>query len=183
MQFSFDVHLNDDDYYALNEFAAFKSTSGKKRLLCSRLLWAALFGIAILYVFLRNDAMTVKIITASVGFIGLVIFELLLPKFMRSSLKRNIAALKKDGKLAYSPEAHMEFYDDHFVKTTEGSKSEEAYSGVEKVSVWKDRYIYLHTDSVRAFVIPWASFTSDEERSRFIDFISGKCPLVNQYEQ
>lgn len=77
----------------------------------------------------------------------------------------------------------MEFYDNYFVKTTEGSKPEESYSGVEKVSVWKNRYIYLHTDSIRAFIIPWASFASDEDRSRFIDFLSGKCPLVNQYEQ
>lgn len=182
MQFSFVVRLTDEDYYALNEFVALKSGYGKKLMLRSRLILAALFGLIILYLFLSKNVLELKIILAALVLAILAISELLLPKFMKSSLKRNIAAMKKDGKLAYSPESQMEFYDDRFVKITEESKSEETYSCIEKVSILKNRYIYLHNDSVRAFVIPWASFASEEERSRFIDFISGKCPVVNHYK-
>lgn len=181
MHFSFDIHLTDEDYLALNEFVTLKSSYGKKRLRRTRLIIGVILGVLIVANFLSGNSLKSKIIMSAVQTVLLAGYLLLLPRLMKSSIKWSLKSMKKSGKLAYSPEARMEFYDDHFAEITEDSKSEMQYTALERASVLKDHYVYLHIDRLRAFVIPWSSFASEDECNRFIGFISGKCAVVDQY--
>ena len=89
--------------------------------------------------------------------------------------------LKKSGKMGYSPNAVMEFYDEIFVETTPENRTEQSYSAVERVSVVEDRTIYIHINNVMAYILPVTAFESKEQYDSFLSFIRTKCAIVDVY--
>ena len=88
--------------------------------------------------------------------------------------------MKKRGKMGYAPSYTIEFYDDHFIETTETSQTREAYTGIERVSIIGGTY-YLHTNNIGAYIILSSSFHSGEERAEFEAFVKATFKTVDVY--
>ena len=181
MNYKFDVNLTDKDYTDFNIFWMLKSPYGKKQMLKSRLILSVIFILAVLYVLITGEGILENFVFIGLMVVMLALFQLFMSRFFAFSLKNQFKTLKKSGKMAYSPESTMEFYDDIFVEYTEENKNEHKYTTIERISLVGDKIIYIHINNVMAYLIPISSFNSEEELRSFIDFIKTKAPIVDIY--
>ena len=181
MKFRFDVNLNDKDYTDFKRFLMIKSPYGKKQLRSFRILMSVLYCLLV-FLLLLNSGFTTEAFIVSVPVI--IIFALSVvfwPKCLSWVLKRQIKSMKKSGKMGYSPESVMEFYEDCFIEITSENKTEQKYSAVEQISFVDNRIIYIHINNVMAYLLPLSCFESDEQIRSFLDFMKTKCGKVNIY--
>jgi len=174
MNCKFDITKTDDDYFEFNKFVSFKTPYGRKQLLSARIMVAVMFAVMALAVLLINGLSLAFYISAPLLAVALVVYEIMFPRFMEKSIKKQINKVKESGKLPYSPHSVMEFYDDKFVEITEKERSEILYSSIERVSVNENKALYLHSDVLRAYIIPLSVFESEAQFNGFLDFISAK---------
>ena len=100
---------------------------------------------------------------------------------MLLSLKGQIKALKKKGKMAYTPESTMQFDDSVFIETTPTERAERSYSSLERVSILSGKVVYIHLNNVTAYIVPRDSFDSEEQYNAFLEFIKTKCANIDVY--
>ena len=181
MNYKLDITLTDKDYTDFNIFWMLKSPYGKKQMLKSRLILSVIFILAVLYVLITGEGISENFVFIGLMVVMLALFQIFMARFFAFSLKSQFKTLKKSGKMAYSPESTMGFYDDIFVEYTEENKNEHKYTTIERISIVGDKIIYLHINNVTAYLIPMSSFTSAEELRSFIDFIKTKAPIVDMY--
>ena len=93
----------------------------------------------------------------------------------------DLETMKKKGKLPYTPESVLEFYDDHFVEITPEARNEMNYSIVERVDVVSDKAIYIYVNSIMAYIVPRSCFYRDEEVASFIEYLRAKCKNIYFY--
>ncbi len=175
MHFKFDIRVTEKDYLDYNRFWQFQSPYGKKQIISLRVIFALLFGIAAIATLIGGNFTIDSIIEAAIYVTALVYFQLILPTILAWSVKRQIKVLKKKGKMAYAPEATMEFHEEIFTSKTPESKTETKYTTIERISVVRDKAIYLHVNNIMAYIIPRKSFVSDEQFESFLTFIQSKC--------
>ena len=175
MRFKFNIHVTEKDYLDYNRFWQFQSPYGKKQIISLRVIFALLFGIAAIATLIGGDFTIDSIIEAAIFMVAMAIFQFILPTILAWSLKRQIKVLKKKGKMAYAPEATMDFYEEIFTSKTPESKTETKYTTIERISVVRDKAIYLHVNNVMAYIIPIKSFASNEQFESFLTFIQSKC--------
>ena len=181
MNFQFHVHLTDKDYVDFNIFWLTRSHYGKKQMLKYRLL-IALFVSVIAFLSLWGGNFTADAFIGIIPyFILLALFQLLLKPFIVLTLKGSLKALKKHGKMGYSPDAEMEFSEDVFTETTPENKTEQKYFSIERISIMEDGLIYLHVSNVMAYILPVSCFASPAQYDAFLRFITAKCPHVDTY--
>jgi hypothetical protein len=169
MKFQFQISLNEDDYFQFNKFHLFQSPYGSKRSYRGVTLAGVIFLVIAFLLTLLKGFTTRAVVEA----IPILLFSLLLffyKPYLLFVLKAHIDRQKKKGKVAFSPKASMEFYEDHLVETTEENRTEQKYVSVERISVVKERYVYLHTNNIMAYIIPMAAFASKEEYDSFLAF-------------
>ena len=109
-----------------------------------------------------------------------IIAEIFTPSILTFFLKQTLKSQKKTGKAGYSPNSQIEFYDDYFTETTSDGKTENKYSAVERISIL-DEYVYIHINSLMAYILPQSAFSSDEQYNDFLSFITSKCSVVDKY--
>ena len=175
MHFKFDVHLTEKDYLDFNKFWQFQSPYGRKQIVSLRVVFALLFGIAAIAALIDGYFTIYSIIEAAIYMAAMTIFQLLLPTFLAWGVKLQIKTLKKKGKMAYAPESTIEFLEEVFISTAPESKTETKYTTIERISVVRDKAIYLHVNNLMAHIIPRKSFVSDEQFDSFLNFIQSKC--------
>ena len=181
MKFKFNIRLTDKDYLDFNKFWMLKTPYGKKQISLSRKLLYLLFAIGIFIVLFMGEITTQTYITIG-GFVVLcLLFQALMARFFISSLKIQIKTMKKSGKMPFSEESNMEFYDETFIEYTPENKNEHKYSAIDRVSVVGGKAIYIHLNNILAYVLPFDSFESVEEYNRFFDFIKTKVNIVDIY--
>ena len=83
--------------------------------------------------------------------------------------------------MGYSPVSDMEFYDESFIETTPENKTEQKYSAIERISVITDKVIYIHINTVMAYILPIYCFESKEQYAEFLEFIKTKCKNIDVY--
>lgn len=169
MKYQFQISLTEDDYLQFNKFHLFRSPYGRRNFYRGATVAGVIF-LVIAFLPALVKGFTTRTVAEA---IPVLLFALLLlcykPYFMLF-LKAHIKWQKKNGKVSFSPKATMEFYEDHFVETTEENRTEQKYTAVERISVVENRYVYLHTNSIMAYIIPMASFASREEYDGFLTF-------------
>ena len=139
------------------------------------------FGIiALAALFINSFSVEALIYLAPLAVVFLII-QLALNYFLVQSIKSNIKALKKSGKMAYSPVAQVEFNEDSFTETTPDNKVEQKYSAVERVSVINGDTVYIHVNNVMAYILPATCFESKEQLDEFLTFIKTKCSVIDIY--
>lgn len=181
MKFQFKVNLSDKDYLDYNMFWMIKSPYGKKQILTFRVTLAILLGVFIFITLYGGGFTAESFIGAIPMLIVLLVFELFLTRFFKWTFKWQIKSLKKSGKMGYSPESVIEFYDDVFVEKTSENKTEQKYSAIERISIVDKRKIYIHINNVMAYILPLSCFESKEQYDSFFEFISLKCRNIDVY--
>ena len=180
--FKFNVNLTDNDYLEYNKFWNFRSHYGKHQLITMRIVLAVVIGIFMIAVLIMNGFSTD-------GFIGIIplaillaLMEIFLKRYVTYTLKAQLNSLKKKGKVAYSPVSTLEFYDDYLVEITESNKTEQKYSSIERVSVVRGRAVYLHVNSLMAYILPISAFDNKEQFDSFIEFFNSKIKSMDYYD-
>lgn len=181
MKYRLDIKITEKDYVDYNIFWITKSPYGKKQLNSFRFF--SLFACAVaVCVEMRILGFSGETLLRTVPIIIFgVIVELLAPRILGSSTKSQLKKLKKKGRLAYTPESVMEFYEDSFTEWTEEAKAEQKYSVVERISIVENKMIYIHVNNLMAFLIPVSSFGSQSEYQSFVEFIKSKCSTIDVY--
>ena len=183
MRFNFDVKLTDEDYFTFNEFHAKHSSMGKKTTLFAKVVSSLIFLIGAAFI-LINGGINPPTVTAAVvllaGAVGCFLsFNKLHSKIFRLQLK----ALMKKEKMPYTPDSVMEFYDDCFKEISPENKSETVYTALEKVSVLRNRYVYLFLDGMRGYIIPVDCFSGIDQQEEFIGFLKEKGCAVEYFDK
>lgn len=174
--YSTDITLSEKDYYVFNKFCLLKSKKGKKQLLTYRILLTIIILIFPLFFTIKDGPS--NIIFAYL--LLLILFQALTIPFYTLILKLHLKSLKKSGKPLYSATSHLDFCEDVFIETTPNNKTEQKYSGIERVSIYNN-YIYIHMNPVLGYILPRSSFENDGKFAEFIEFIKTKCNSVDIY--
>lgn len=183
MLFKFNIHLDDKDYLDFHLFWMTRSPYGKKNILLVRILAAVVLGaMALVSLADGSDSLKTFLLGVIPHIILLALFELLLVPFLGWSVKGQLKALKKKGKMGYSPVSELEFYDETFVEITPDTKTEQTYSAIERVSIIAGKIIYLHANNVSAYLLPLSCFASKEQFDKFCAFLQTKCANIRVYK-
>ncbi len=180
--FKFNVNLTDNDYLEYNKFWNFRSHYGKGQMVSMRIMIAVILGVFMVVTLAMNGFSAEALIGIIPLLIVLVLMELFLKKFITFSLKSNIKNLRKKGKVGYSPNSTIEFYDETFTEATPDTKTEQRYSSIERVSVVRGRALYFHVNSLMAYILPLSAFDNREQYDSFIEFITGKINTVDYFD-
>ena len=181
MLFKLNICLTDKDYLDYNVFWMTRSPYGKKQMTSSRII-IALICCAIAFLSLLSGNFSSEAFIGIIPYaILLVLFELIWRPFFIWIIKGQMKSLKKQGKMGYSANSDMEFYEESFVEITPENKTEQKYSAIERISILTDKVIYIHVNNVMSYVIPTSCFESKDQLDTFIDFIKEKCINVDTY--
>ena len=134
-----------------------------------------------LLVFIKDGFSLHTVITIIPYLIAIALLMVLYKPFCVWILKMQIKAMKKQGKLAYSPVSEMEFYEEYFAETTPENKTEQKYSAIERVSILSDRTMYIHVNNVMSYILPSPAFESEEQYNKFLAFIKTKCENIDTF--
>ncbi len=182
MNYKFNVNLTDTDYIDLNMFINIRSYYAKEFQKKTRILYTALC-LAIILITLISGGFSKEAFIGNISTIViLLVFQLLFNKFLALSLKSRIKVMKKTGKMPYSPDNVMEFYNDYFVKNTADEKNEVKYTAIERVSVIENKYIYIHVNCVQTYILPMRAFASTEQFYFFLAFLKTKYLTIDSYK-
>lgn len=179
MLFKFDIKINDHDYLEYNNFVILKSNYGKKQLTSFRIIMAALLAVWILFLLYNGGFSKDAFINIIPQVVLLVLFQVVLTPFFKFVMKGTVKRLIKNGKKAYSPNSVMEFYDNDFKEITDDNETKQKYTAIDRVSIIEGKNIYIHINSLMAYILPFACFESDEQRQAFIEFLKTKCNNVD----
>jgi len=174
MLYRFDAKINDDDVYEFQLYASNHSPEAKKAFLRYRLYVPALFLILLLFDILREENLYFILYQVLVYNVISLIWILAVIPILKLFVKWRIKSLLKKGKVKYSPEAVLEFYDDYLTETTKISKQELKYEGIEKIRVNDGKAIYIYYNAVTAYIIPFNAFSNNEEIESFLSFLKEK---------
>lgn len=181
MKFLFNVTVNDQDYLDYNIFMMIRSPYGKKQIDTYRITITVIVAIFILVTLFRGGFSRESILVVILMIIILTLTQVFLPRYFSWSLKCHFKNVKKNGKMGYSPESVIEFYEESFVETTPEDKSEHKYSAIERISVVDNKVIYIHVNNVMSYMLPLSSFESKEQYDSFFEFIKTKCAIIDIY--
>ena len=181
MNFKFNVRLTDKDYLDYNAFWLLKSPYGKMQVSKVRKMIYVIFSVGALLILLLTGMSIPSYISIGALVVLCALFQLFANKFFMLSLKFQIKTMKKSGKMPYSAEAVMEFYENTFTETTPENKSELKYSVIERVSIVGGKIVYIHINNLMAYLLPFEAFENVDEYNRFFDFIKTKVNVVDIY--
>ncbi len=181
MYFKFNYTMNDQDYIDFNVFLQTNTEEGKlrtKQIMKINVFTCLMFCWAFYLITKSWQFVTILFVVYMILFI--VKFACKEQNAVRST-KRVLKFYEKTGKKLYAQNAVMEFTDESFIETTNGIKTEVLYSVVKKMNVLNGRYILFDINRNEYFILPFRSFSSNEECTYFIDFLRTKIQNVEFY--
>lgn len=182
MKYQFHVKLTEKDYYEFNEFHMLKSKQGRKNILTMRTVFAVL-PLIIAAVSFWGGGFTLESFLHVIPYLLIIVlFQILTVPMVRGSIKYSIKNMKKSGKMAFSPQSVIEFYDDRFVESTDVNKTEQIYAAIQRVCVIENKSIYIFVNSISGYIIPAACFKDRPQLDEFVEFIKTKSPAVEFYK-
>ena len=179
MKFKLDIKIDDTDFYKFNEFVILRSPYGKKSMMALRLAIVVMLGLFSVMSFVMNGV-TKGTLIALVPIAALIfIMQLVLNPVMKSTLKKQLKTMTD----AYSPEAEMAVYEDKIVYSDKDGEHNLRYGDLDKVSIIKGRYVYLHQSSSNGYIIPMESFESEAQYAELEGLLKEKCKEINYYKK
>lgn len=180
VDYSFNITLTDEDYLAYNSFHLLKSPYGKKMMRSCRILITVLpllvFGIMLGIAIGTNGFSITTAIGGGVIVALIILAQRSLEKSLVKSLKKQLDMMHKTGKPAYTPYSVLEFYADRLTETTDTARVEQKYEAVERVSILPDGTVYVHLNSVMAYIITADALGAADTREEFVAYLAQKCP-------
>lgn len=180
MKFKFNVNITQEDYIELNKLVMTETPAGKKSSKMSNLIFILFCVIAVLVTLTTYNFSGKAFIAAGVLIIAFLLVNLTLNKKINNfAVKATVKSLTKiKGKLPYSENSVLEFYDDVFVEITDENKTESKYSAIENVIV-NERMVVLFINSMQAYIVPTRSFQSIEQKNSLVDFLNSKTQKIS----
>jgi hypothetical protein len=175
MKFKFNVNITQEDYIELNKLVMTETPDGKKSSKMSNLIFILFCVIAVLVVLTTYNFSGEAFIAVGVLIIAFLLVNLTLNKKINNlAVKVTVKSLTKiKGKLPYSENSVLEFYDDFFVEITDENKTESKYSAIENVVV-NERMVVLFINSMQGYIVTERSFASPEQKNDFVQFLNDK---------
>ena len=181
MKFKLNVNTSEKDYLEFNKFLLVRSHYGKNQVASFRVMITIIF-LSFVILSLSEEGFTLDFAIVAIPLIiGLILCQIFSKRLLGLSVKSTLNGFKKKGKMAYDPSVVLEFYEDSFVEIAPLKKIEYDYSLIERISVVDNKYIYLHTNSAAANILPMSCFESEEQKNSFLEFIKTKCAIVDVY--
>lgn len=177
MPFKFDISLTEKDYYEFNDFHLFRSPYGKNIFLTCRTVVGLLPILVACLKLLKGFSIDYIIDIIPHILLAAVVFFAFKP-LMRAFVKLNYKQQKKAGKLPFSSQSVLEFYEDHFTEITDHNKTENQYSVIESVYIVDEKIIYIFINSVSAHLLPVSSFENKEQYDAFLKFLEEKAGAI-----
>ena len=174
MHYKLNCKITEKDYYEFNKYHSITSPDIKKLRFIEKLFVPVAFLFMIAYYFLRGDDWYLLLFGFVVFSVISVIYILSLKPISLLILKLHIKFMKKAGKLPFSENSTLEFYDEYFTESTENTKTQIQYSGIFKVRINDNKAIYIYQNTILAYIIPFDVFFTVDDRNKFIEFISKK---------
>lgn len=181
MLFQFNVNMTDKEYLDYNVFWLTRSPYGKKQMKSGRITIGALYIAFILITLLAGNFSAESFLSTIPLVILLVLFQLLLKRFLAWSLKGQIKTLKKSGKMGYTSNSVVQFNEDDFVDCAPDCKMEHKYSAIERISIVGNKAVYIHVNNVMAYTLPISCFENEKQYDDFLDFMRTKCDNIDVY--
>ena len=181
MNFKINICLTEKDYLDYNVFWMLKSPYGKKQMTSFRIIIAIGLVAAFLISFFAGGFSREAFVGSVPYLIALAVVQIIFNQFFIWAFKIQLRAMKKRGKMGYSPSSEMEFFNDCFTEITVENKIEQKYTAIERISIIGDETIYLHINNVMAYIIPVSCFESKEQYGEFLNFIRTKCQSIDTY--
>lgn len=182
MRYQLKVTLTEEDYLTFNCFQNLESTYGRKTVRRFQIALAVLGAVYTVFM-LMLEGFFFFLDSAGLSVLGIIVIMILLfKKFMAWTVKMQVKQLKKAGKLPYNKEANLEFYEDKIVAVSENSQAELNYSGLERLCIVKNRYIYAYNSSLSAIILPIPQIRQQVNEGEFLQFLTEKCPNVEHYQ-
>ena len=179
--YKLNITLSDQDYLDFNLFLHLQSSYGKKQMRTIRITYILVFIFFILNIGMIKRFTPDTLLYVIVLLLTLLIIQILLKSSLKKNITKKVNQLLKTNKALYSSTSIMEFYDDYFSEITKDEKNEIKYTLIEQVSIVSNKMIYIHRNNVITFIIPFSSFTSNEELNSFLEFIKTKFNNVTTY--
>ena len=183
MRFSFNVKLTDEDYYLFNEFTVKHMPVGKKTALLSKIIVAVIFLYGAINIFLTKGINSVSVTAAAFFVILFIILALAFDKINSKIVRLQVRTLLKKDKKPYTADSDLEFYDEFFKEIAPDNKSELRYTAIDKITVIKNRYIFIFLDGIRGFVIPVSCFENEEQQKAFLSFLGTVCSKTEYFDK
>ena len=181
MRFTFNIKLNDQDYLDYNVFWMLRSPYGKKQMVKFRISITVIFALACFFILFNGGFSRNSVIALIPCLILFAVIQALLNIYFIRVLKKQLTDHKKTGKMGYSPIAEMEFEEDKFIEITPNNKTEQAYTAVERISIVDNKTIYIHVNTVMAYILPMSCFESQTQCEAFLAFMKTKCNVIDRY--
>ena len=172
--YQFKNSVTEDDYLAFNEYHLLHSAQGKKAVNMFRILTPILSLLAIVIFWVANvsqELLVAEIIALSLVSIIMAFYS---KKMLLKTIKNNLKRLKKDGKLPFSKETTIIFDEERIHEKSIEAESSILYTSIEKIGEG-DQAIYIYFSALQAFILPYRSFESDEQKNEFLSFLNTKC--------
>lgn len=171
--FVFNINLNDDDYILFNQYHLLNSPSGKKTLLSFRFIIPLICFLVVVIFCLAGSDFLLIIIEAVFMTIFSILWVVFSKNMLLKSMKKRIIKLKKEGRLPYTNEGILRFDEESIQEITPNTETKTNYSLIEKIAV-TEKAIYIYFGSVQAFLLPLTTFSDENEKQKFLEFISLK---------
>ncbi len=172
--FEFSITITEQDYMLLTDYHLSYTKSGRAILRSYRLLTPIVTFMALAIMWIEESDSDTLLMVFLACIIMSLIMAALTKKYILKKTAGRVKQMKKQGKLPYSPNAHLVFAEDNFVETTDSLKSEYSYEAIEKI-VSTPHGIYLYTKVMRQLIIPTLYLSKDNIESDFIAFLRSKC--------
>lgn len=165
--------MTKEEYIEFNEYHLTHSNEGKKMFKMLHLLTPIISLCIISIYYVITDNLLVVSITAIILALITLLFSLNIKKIIFKSLKKNINNLEKNGKLPFSNESTIILDDDFIREKTSLTESNIKFESIEKIVESKNA-LYIYIGAIQAIVIPYRSFTSNEEKIDFLNLLNSK---------
>lgn len=173
--YSFDVRLTEQDFFEFNKFHVFSSHHSNKSVSTTRITLTVLPVVVWLLTCVIVEFSIREVIARGIefGFLS-VLFWFGTKPFVWFFTKQTLNQMLKKGDRLFSPVAKLEFNEDGFVEITDINRTECRYSAIESIYLVNGKMFYLYMNSIQAYLLPVAAFTSAEQYNGFLDFIQRK---------
>ncbi|MBU1142561.1 MAG: YcxB family protein [Firmicutes bacterium] len=166
--------ITKDDYLVFNQYHLLHSEQGKRAINMFRILTPVVSLLAIVIFWIAEVSQTLLIAEIIALSIVSIVMAFYSKKILLKSIKKNIRKLEKDGKLPFNKETTITFNDDSLHEKTIHTETSIQYAAIEKI-IQGDQAIYVYFSALQAFIFPYRSFESDEQKNEFITFLNAKC--------
>lgn len=179
MQYKLNLSLDEKDDSACQEFFTFHNPESKQRIRSNRLSLLIIGAILLPLSFLLHGDLRGNFnpMFAVMG-IYLFFYGLFYNKIITANIRKQAAAAKASGKLAYDPLVKLEFYEDRLVEIVPNGRYEEKYVRIAHIYVLKNRYIFCRTVKSSVHILPIAQLQEQLDVEEFLDFLSTKCQNI-----